>query len=204
MPARRRRDADLRLLRLHRRPRPARHLRRAALLRPVRRAHRAPHGPARLGDRPPRAAVEHRGRRTTTCWPWPTRCARRRAPLPETPAPRGAAELPRSRSAAAVTSGCCATRARSAHPSLSPVVPNGHDQFDNGFRIDRLGLGRSIPQTAYRARGVARAIRSMLDDAGLRARCRDYSRRIDSDVALTRACELIESLARPNGGKRFV
>ena len=111
---------------------------------------------------------------------------------------------PRSRSAAAATSACCATPARSAHPSLSPVVPNGHDQFDNGFRIDRLGLGRSIPQTAYRARGVASAIRSMLDDAGLRARCRDYSRRIDSDVALTRACELIESLARPNGGKRFV
>ena len=32
------------------------------------------------------------------------------------------------------------------------VVPNGHDQFDNGFRIERLGLGRSIPQTRYRAR----------------------------------------------------
>jgi UDP:flavonoid glycosyltransferase YjiC (YdhE family) len=77
------------------------------------------------------------------------------------------------------------------------VVPNGHDQFDNGFRIDRLGLGRSIPQTAYRARAVVPAIRSMLDDGGLRARCRDYSRRIDSDAALTRACELIESLVRP-------
>ena len=36
------------------------------------------------------------------------------------------------------------------------VVPNGHDQFDNGFRIERLGLGRSIPQTAYRAAAVVR------------------------------------------------
>ena len=37
------------------------------------------------------------------------------------------------------------------------VVPNGHDQFDNGFRIERLGLGRSIPQSRYRAgRGGAR------------------------------------------------
>jgi UDP:flavonoid glycosyltransferase YjiC (YdhE family) len=77
------------------------------------------------------------------------------------------------------------------------VVPNGHDQFDNGFRIERLGLGRSIPQTAYRARTVVETIRGMLEDGALRARCRDYSHRIDSHAALTRACELIESLAGP-------
>jgi rhamnosyltransferase subunit B len=74
------------------------------------------------------------------------------------------------------------------------VVPNGHDQFDNGFRIERLGLGRSLPQTAYRARAVVGTIRKMLDDGQLRTRCRDYSSRIDSNEALTRACELIETL----------
>jgi rhamnosyltransferase subunit B len=74
------------------------------------------------------------------------------------------------------------------------VVPNGHDQFDNGFRIERLGLGRSIPQTAYRANTVVGAIRGMLEDGELRSRCRDYRQRVDSDAALTRACELIESL----------
>ncbi len=37
------------------------------------------------------------------------------------------------------------------------VVPNGHDQFDNGWRIERLGLGRSIPQTRIvRARSSRR------------------------------------------------
>jgi rhamnosyltransferase subunit B len=75
------------------------------------------------------------------------------------------------------------------------VVPNGHDQFDNGFRIERLGLGRSIPQTAYRARTVVRAIRGILDDREIRSRCRDYSARIDSGDALARACGLIESIA---------
>jgi rhamnosyltransferase subunit B len=74
------------------------------------------------------------------------------------------------------------------------VVPNGHDQFDNGFRIQRLGLGHVIPQTAYRARRVVTGLGSILEDEGVRARCREYSRRIDSDAALTRACELIESL----------
>ena len=79
------------------------------------------------------------------------------------------------------------------------VVPNGHDQFDNGFRIERLGLGRSIPQTAYRARRVAGVIRGILEDAELAARCRDYRRRVNSDAALARACELIESLATSPG-----
>ena len=76
------------------------------------------------------------------------------------------------------------------------VVPNGHDQFDNGFRIERLGLGRSIPQTSYRAPAVVRAIRGMLEDGDLRGRCRSYTARVDSDAALTRACELIESLVK--------
>jgi rhamnosyltransferase subunit B len=76
------------------------------------------------------------------------------------------------------------------------VVPNGHDQFDNGFRIEKLGLGRSIPQSRYRARPVEDAIRTLLDDREGGARREDYARRIDSDAALTRACELIETLRK--------
>jgi rhamnosyltransferase subunit B len=75
------------------------------------------------------------------------------------------------------------------------VVPNGHDQFDNGWRIEQLGLGRSLAQTRYRARRAATAIRAILDDGALQQRCRDYAVRIDSPAALTRACELIEGLA---------
>jgi rhamnosyltransferase subunit B len=74
------------------------------------------------------------------------------------------------------------------------VVPNGHDQFDNGWRIEQMGLGRSIPQSRYRARPVAEAIRRLLSDETLKARCGDYIGRVDSVGSLTRACELIESL----------
>ena len=81
------------------------------------------------------------------------------------------------------------------------VVPNGHDQFDNGFRIERLGLGRSIPQTAYRGPAVVRAVRGILEDGAVRARCHDYSSRIDSDAALTRASELIEGMAARGGSR---
>lgn len=74
------------------------------------------------------------------------------------------------------------------------VVPNGHDQFDNGWRIERLGLGRSLPQTRYRAKPVVEAIGSLLGDSVLKRRCHDYAARIDSAAAVTRACELIEGL----------
>jgi rhamnosyltransferase subunit B len=76
------------------------------------------------------------------------------------------------------------------------AVPSGHDQFDNAWRIEQLGLGRSIPQTRYRTGRVVEAVRAILDNGEGHARCRDYAARIDSVAALTRACELIEGLSR--------
>jgi rhamnosyltransferase subunit B len=76
------------------------------------------------------------------------------------------------------------------------VVPNGHDQFDSGWRIEQLRLGRSLPQSRYRASAVVAAIEKLRADDGLQARCREYSTRIDHDAAITRACELIEGLRR--------
>jgi len=75
------------------------------------------------------------------------------------------------------------------------VVPNGFDQFDNGARIEHLRLGLSIAQTRYRARSATDAISTLLADAALKQRCRNYSTKINSSNALTRACELIEGLA---------
>lgn len=74
------------------------------------------------------------------------------------------------------------------------VVPHGHDQFDNGWRIEQLGLGRSLPHTSYRGNRVTSTLRAILDDAPMRERCHAYRGRLDSDASLTRACELIEGL----------
>jgi UDP:flavonoid glycosyltransferase YjiC (YdhE family) len=79
------------------------------------------------------------------------------------------------------------------------VVPNSHDQFDNGWRIERLGLGRSIAQTRYRAAPVAAAIRRLLLDDGIRQRASQYAASMDSAGALRRACELIEALSLEPG-----
>jgi rhamnosyltransferase subunit B len=75
------------------------------------------------------------------------------------------------------------------------AVPNAHDQFDNGWRIGQLGLGRSIPERRYRASAAAEALAALLDDACLQDRCRLYAARMHADAALRRACELIEALA---------
>ena len=75
------------------------------------------------------------------------------------------------------------------------VVPHGYDQFDSGWRIEQLGLGRSIPETRYRASRVARAIEAILGDPAAPQRRAQYAARINSADAVARACELIESLA---------
>jgi rhamnosyltransferase subunit B len=75
------------------------------------------------------------------------------------------------------------------------VVPHGYDQFDSGWRIEQLQLGRSIPQGRYREARVVRAIQSILGDGLAARRCREFASRIDAADAVARACRLIEGLA---------
>jgi UDP:flavonoid glycosyltransferase YjiC (YdhE family) len=88
--------------------------------------------------------------------------------------------------------GTLAQAVKAGVPQL--VVPSAHDQFDNGWRIARLGLGRSLPRTRYRARLAAAEIGAILSDHAVARRSRDMSRRVHSDDALLQACELIEHL----------
>jgi rhamnosyltransferase subunit B len=82
------------------------------------------------------------------------------------------------------------------------VVPHGYDQFDSGWRIEQLGLGRCVPESRYRAARIAPLMRQMLDDAALTQRCRQFSNRVDSVAALERACVLLENLAAPAAVRR--
>ena len=77
------------------------------------------------------------------------------------------------------------------------VVPHGYDQFDSGWRIEQLRLGRCVPESRYRAAPVATLLRQLLDDAALRQRCREFAVSVDSAAALERACTLIEGLRGP-------
>jgi rhamnosyltransferase subunit B len=74
------------------------------------------------------------------------------------------------------------------------VVPNGHDQPDNGARVERLGLGISLYPEKYRARSVARMLAELQTSSEIRQRCQEYAGKIDQQTALERACSLIERL----------
>lgn len=54
---------------------------------------------------------------------------------------------------------------RAGRPQL--VVPHLGDQFDNGARIARLGVGATLTRGAYRTEAAASAIGRLLDDADL-------------------------------------
>jgi UDP:flavonoid glycosyltransferase YjiC (YdhE family) len=74
------------------------------------------------------------------------------------------------------------------------VVPNAHDQPDNGQRIEHLGLGLCFSPRKYGPARAARALAELMVSPAIHRRCQDYAARIDSAASLGRACALIEGL----------
>jgi rhamnosyltransferase subunit B len=89
--------------------------------------------------------------------------------------------------------GTLAQAVRAGVPHL--VVPNAHDQPDNGQRIERLGLGFSLSPRRYRGSAASKAFGELLHSPAIRARCREFAPKVDGVVSLERACALVESLA---------
>lgn len=87
--------------------------------------------------------------------------------------------------------GTTAQTMRAGVPSL--VIPHGHDQFDNGARIFRLGLGGSLPRTRVSLRSLERALRDVLDQPTMAAKAGDIATRLrDEDGAIT-ATQMLEN-----------
>jgi rhamnosyltransferase subunit B len=78
------------------------------------------------------------------------------------------------------------------------VVPHAYDQFDNAWRLGRLGLGAGIAIGSYSSRRAARAILALTRGTSTEQLRRDYAQRIDSNAAIERAAELIEQLYAEN------
>ena len=76
------------------------------------------------------------------------------------------------------------------------VMPNAYDQPDNAARLERLGVGASIPPQKYRGRAVAEKLTSLLTSPRVRARCQAVSGKFRADRPVDAACLLVEQLAR--------
>ena len=73
-------------------------------------------------------------------------------------------------------------------------VPFGWDQPDNAARIQRLGAGLTLARTEYSAQSAAAALSQLLTNPSFAARSAQISTQIQTESALTQACDAIESV----------
>jgi UDP:flavonoid glycosyltransferase YjiC (YdhE family) len=100
------------------------------------------------------------------------------------------------RAAALVHHGGIGTTAQALAAGIPHLVmPMAHDQPDNAARLERLGVGRSLPPKRFRAPAVAGALGDLLDSGAVAARCSELAHRIAArGDSLERAARAIEGV----------
>ncbi|HSQ03317.1 MAG TPA: glycosyltransferase [Burkholderiales bacterium] len=79
---------------------------------------------------------------------------------------------------------------RAGKPML--VMPSGGDQYDNGARIERLGVGCTIKRKQYAAGRVAADIKQLRDGPHYRERAAALGQRVRAERGVIAACNAIE------------
>ncbi len=88
------------------------------------------------------------------------------------------------------------TTAEALHAGTAQlVVPLAHDQFDNGARVEALGVGLALPATRLNTRRLVAALEALLDDDGLRPRCRAVAAKFAGDGGVEEVVRALEELA---------
>jgi rhamnosyltransferase subunit B len=129
--------------------------------------------------------------------------------MPKEPLPEGIAAfdyapygqiLPRA--AAVVHQGGVGTTGqtlRAGVPAL--IVPFNHDQPDNAARIARLGVGRTLPRTKYKAETAARELERLLTDKSYAEKASAVGRQVRSEDGARTAADEIEKLLKAKARK---
>lgn len=81
---------------------------------------------------------------------------------------------------------------RAGKPTL--VMPFGGDQFDNGARIERLGVGRTIMRKQYTGKRAALELKRLSDDSSYERRAAELAQCIQAEDGVRFACDAIEGL----------
>ena len=101
------------------------------------------------------------------------------------------AVLPRA--AALVHHGGIGTAVQALAAGIPQLVrPMNYDQPDNAARLERLGVGSSIPPAKYRVPEVAEKLDYLLSSPTVKARCLGWAKRINFQSALEDTCVAIE------------
>ena len=81
---------------------------------------------------------------------------------------------------------------RAGKPTL--VVPFAHDQPDNAYRVERLGVSRTLPAPRYRASRVVDELRTLLEDDGYGRRAEEVATIVRREDGVAAACDALEAL----------
>ncbi len=81
---------------------------------------------------------------------------------------------------------------RAGHPML--VVPHAHDQFDNAFRVAKLGVARTVFPGSYKAPRVAGELQRLLTDASFERRAQEVAKEVRGERGADGAAEALEQL----------
>jgi UDP:flavonoid glycosyltransferase YjiC (YdhE family) len=76
------------------------------------------------------------------------------------------------------------------------VVPHAHDQPDNAYRVERLGISRTIFPGAYKAAAVTHALAQLLSTSSVQGRAAVVGATVRAEGGAALAADLITSLAR--------
>jgi UDP:flavonoid glycosyltransferase YjiC (YdhE family) len=71
------------------------------------------------------------------------------------------------------------------------VVPFAHDQHDNGARVERLGVARTIARTSYKAERVASELKELLGNPSYAQTAKEVGNRVRSESGGALAVDLI-------------
>jgi UDP:flavonoid glycosyltransferase YjiC (YdhE family) len=85
---------------------------------------------------------------------------------------------------------------RAGKPML--VVPYGGDQFDNGARVERLGVGRVLTRLRYRAERVAAELHQLLESGAYRENAARIAQHLQQQDGVQAACDAIDALLQTN------
>ena len=83
---------------------------------------------------------------------------------------------------------------RAGKPQL--IVPHAHDQPDNAYRVNRLGVARVCSPTRFRSASVAPLLRELLAEGPHRIRAEALARTVRMDGGAEAACNTLEEALR--------
>lgn len=96
--------------------------------------------------------------------------------------------------------GTCALALRAGVPQV--IHPAAYDQYDNAWRLRRLGVGDWIRPQDWRVPALTEKIRALTTSPQVRGQCQTIARRFEGTEPLVEACQVIESIGLKRGSGR--